>query len=169
MERFVTDISGAQRQIEKIDTTANTRIAKILADAKTEKDPLVALAQERFEGVFAYAESHRGELTKGGKTKTVTLPDGSLLEWRFTPFKITLRGAESIIKELKRRRLSRFIRTKEEVDKEAMHKERKVAEKVPGVTFSQQEEFALKPPNLAEIAGAINKLKKDTGLDQAAA
>ncbi|PIS34681.1 MAG: hypothetical protein COT37_01425, partial [Parcubacteria group bacterium CG08_land_8_20_14_0_20_43_9] len=74
-----------------------------------------------------------------------------------------LRDVESILESLKALKLKRFIRTKEEVDKEAMLKEPETAKTVKGVSISQHEEFVAKPAELeVEIATRVGKLKKNT-------
>jgi phage host-nuclease inhibitor protein Gam len=78
-----------------------------------------------------------------------------------TPPSVKLRDVEAILKSLKSLRLERFIRTKEEVDKEAMLKEADVAKTVKGVSISQHEEFIAKPAELeVEIATRVDKLKR---------
>ncbi len=114
------------------------------------------------EGLFAYAEAHRDELTNHGKRKTVEVPTGTF-GWRMTPPAVTLRGIEQILGSLKSLKLGRFIRTQEEVDKEAMLKEPDVAKTVKGVSIGQHEEFVAKPAELeVEIATHVDKLKKAT-------
>ncbi|KKT96721.1 MAG: Mu-like protein prophage FluMu host-nuclease inhibitor protein gam, partial [Parcubacteria group bacterium GW2011_GWA2_45_15] len=69
---------------------------------------------------------------------------------------------ESILESLKSLKLKRFIRTKEEIDKEAMLKEPETAKTVKGVSISQHEEFVAKPTELqVEVAIQVDKLKKD--------
>lgn len=73
--------------------------------------------------IAAYAEANRAELTHNGKSKTASFGTG-VIKWRKLPAKVEITGdAADILAALKRRRLSRFIRVKEELDKTAILKE----------------------------------------------
>lgn len=70
-----------------------------------------------------YAYHHRAELTDNGKTKTAKI-GGGVIKWRKQPPKVEVSvDLADIFSALKRRRLSRFIRVKEELDKTAILKE----------------------------------------------
>ena len=57
--------------------------------------------------------------------------------------------------------MKRFIRVKEEINKEAMLKEPELAETVRGVSITQREEFIVKPTEIEiEIVSSVEKLKK---------
>lgn len=71
----------------------------------------------------AYAHEHRAELTNNGKSKTVAVGGGSI-KWRKQPAKVEISGdMAAVLAALKRRRLGRFIRVKEELDKAALLKD----------------------------------------------
>ena len=160
--QFLAQIGGEQRATDKIQSDLNTRVEEMKAKAMSDAEPHQKNVSQLVEGLFAYAEAHRDELTDGGKRKTVEVPTG-IFGWRMTPPAVSLRDVESILKSLKSLRLKRFIRTKEEVDKEAMLKEPDVASKVKGVSIGQREEFVAKPTELeVEIATRVDKLKKLT-------
>lgn len=73
--------------------------------------------------IAAYAERHRATLTDSGKSKTVKIGNGCL-KWRKQPDKVDVTGdPAAILAALKRRKLTRFIRVKEELDKTAILKE----------------------------------------------
>jgi phage host-nuclease inhibitor protein Gam len=81
-----------------------------------------------------------------------------------TPPAVSLRDIKSILVSLKSLGLKQFIRTKEEVDKEAMLKEPDIAKTVKGVSISQYEEFTAKPAELeVEIISKADKLRKTLG------
>lgn len=158
--KFLSLIGQEQRKINTIQTTLNEKIErskiKAMADVKPHEEKISQLV----EGLFAFAETHRDELTDGGKRKTVEVLTG-LFGWRTTPPAVSLRNVKSILASLKSLRLRRFIRIKEEVDKEAMLREPDIAKTVKGVSFTQREEFIVKPKELeVEIASNVNKLKK---------
>lgn len=158
--RFLAQIGQEQRAADKIRAGLNTAVEKLKAKAMADDKPHEEKISQLVEGLFAYAEAHRDELTDGGKHKTVEVPTG-IFGWRMTPPAVSLRDVGSILESLKSLKLERFIRTKEEVDKEAMLKEPDVAKKVRGVSIGQHEEFVAKPAELAvEIATKVDKLKK---------
>lgn len=160
--KFLMRIGKEQRTITKIESDLNTKVDKLKTGAVADAQPHQLEISRLVEGLFAYAEVHRDKLTDGGKRKTVEVPTGTF-GWRITPPKVNLRGVKSILETLHSLELTRFIRAKEEVDKEAMLKEPKVAKGVKGVSITQHEEFIAKPSELKlEIAVNVDKLKKAT-------
>ena len=158
--QFLAEIGQEQRVSEEIRSDLNTAVDKLKTQAMADNEPHQKKVSQLVEGLFAYAEAHRDELTDGGKRKTVEVPTG-IFGWRMTPPAVSLRDVESILESLKSLKLKRFIRTKEEVDKEAMLKEPDVAKTVKGVSISQHEDFVAKPSELeVEIAIQVDKLKK---------
>ncbi len=157
---FLCQIGKERRAIDKIQANLNEQVDELKTQAMADAGPHQEKVNQLVEGLFAFAEANRNELTDGGKHKTVELPTG-IFAWRMTPPAVNLRGVKEIIASLKTLGLTRFIRTKEEVDKEAMLKEKEVAATVKGVTISQQEEFVVKPAELeVEIVSSTDKLKK---------
>jgi phage host-nuclease inhibitor protein Gam len=139
----VARVGSLQRTIKSAKSRADEKIAEIQEALSQEiAEPMDEL-DDAILGIQAFAESNRELLTEG-KTKTVRLPTGVVL-WRFTPPRIALKGVENVIALLKQLGLTRFIRTTEDVDKEQMLKERKVAEGIVGVSVVQTEEFVVKP------------------------
>jgi len=158
--RFLAQIGAEQRATDKIRSGLNAKVDELKARAMVEDEPHQEKISQLVEGLFAYAEAHRDELTDGGKRKTVEVPTG-IFGWRMTPLSVSLRDAESILKSLKSLGLQRFIRIKEEVSKGAMLKEPDVAKTVKGVSISQHEDFIAKPAELeVEIAIQVDKLKR---------
>ena len=158
--QFLAQIGEEQRATNKIQSSLNAKVDELKAKAMVNDEPHQKKISELVEGLFAFAEAHRDELTDHGKRKTVEVPTGTF-GWRMTPPSVKLRDVESILESLKALKLKRFIRIKEEVDKEAMLKEPETAKTVKGVSISQREEFVAKPAVLeVEIVIQVNKLKK---------
>ncbi|MBI5222589.1 MAG: host-nuclease inhibitor Gam family protein [Candidatus Magasanikbacteria bacterium] len=145
--RFLAQIGKEQRATDEIKLGLNAAVDKLKADAMAADEPHQEKVLQLVEGLFVFAEAHRDELTDGGKRKTVEVPTGTF-GWRMTPPSVKLRDVESILESLKSLKLKRFIRTKEEIDKEAMLKEPETAKTVKGVSISQHEEFVAKPAEL---------------------
>ncbi|MBH9981817.1 host-nuclease inhibitor Gam family protein [Bartonella sp. B10834G6] len=103
-------------------------------------------------GVQAYCEAHRNELTNNGKVKFASFSTGTV-SWRTRPPSVSLRRVEAIIEGCKLAGLEKFIRVKEEVNKDAMLAEPDQAMKVPGVTIkSGGEDFIIEPLELKKGA-----------------
>ncbi|MCT8633294.1 host-nuclease inhibitor Gam family protein, partial [Glaesserella parasuis] len=68
------------------------------------------------------------------------------VQWRAKPPAVVAKGIDSILESLRNLGLFRFIRTKEELNKEAMLAEPDVARSISGVTIREGvEEFVIKP------------------------
>lgn len=135
--------------------TLNRELARCTADMNDE----LALVKERYEqtaepkrlriealteGIKTWAEANRDSLTQGGKTKTAALTTGEVL-WRLRPASVRVTGAEAVLDLLRRMGLSRFVRTKEEVNKEAILNEPAAVAAVPGISIQQGEDFVVVP------------------------
>jgi phage host-nuclease inhibitor protein Gam len=142
------------RELAAIETRMKARLAATKAafeaDAKPLQDEQIAV----FEGLQAWASANRSRLTDDGKSKSVSLAAGTV-GWRMRPPSVTLRRGVAIdefVQRIRELRLFRFLRTKVELDKEAMLKDPDAAERIEGVTVgSKGEEFFVEPfaPDLA--------------------
>ena len=103
------------------------------------------------EGLRTWCEANRAALTDGGKRKSADLGTGRI-EWRRSPPKVMLRGVEAVIAAIKKLGQP-FIRTIEEVDKEAMLGDPAKARLVPGVSVGSEGEFFAVEPFEAELTG----------------
>ncbi len=154
---FVRRIGEAERAIELANNEMNAKLEEVKQPFVEQVDQHQQQLALLVEGLYAYAQGNRTVLTNDGKKKTVTLPTGTF-SWRMTPKAVSIKGKDALIAKLKDLKLDRFIRTKEEVDKEAMLKEEEVAAAVDGVTIEQREEFVVKPSETkAEVAATAGK------------
>ncbi|MDR6952651.1 phage host-nuclease inhibitor protein Gam [Ancylobacter sp. 3268] len=142
----VRDIGETNREIGRINADANDRIAVIAEEAAQKVLPLQERVTALTEGLKVFAEANRAALTNGGKTKSANLVTGAI-SWRNLPPKVSLRKVEDVIASIKKLGFGKkFLRVKEEVDKEAMLKEPEKARTVAGVTVgSAGEEFIVEP------------------------
>ncbi len=149
--REIATLGKLRNQIDRAKAKADTRIATIETALADELAPLVDEQKERVKNLHAYCAANRQELTDQGKTKTVAFETGEV-KWRNTPKKVTLSKIADIIPRLRTAGLSKFLRTKEEIDKEAILKDeasREQASAIKGITISSREEFAIKPNETA--------------------
>ncbi|EIS9018933.1 host-nuclease inhibitor Gam family protein, partial [Salmonella enterica subsp. enterica serovar Montevideo] len=97
------------------------------------------------KGVQGWCEANRDELTNGGKVKTANLVTGDV-SWRVRPPSVSIRGMDAVMETLERLGLQRFIRTKQEINKEAILLEPKAVAGVAGITVkSGIEDFSIIP------------------------
>lgn len=141
----VTTIGELGRQVDRFEADMNDELAAIKEAYEAKAGPLKAARQEKIEGLKVWAEANRSSLTGGDKTKTVDLGTG-VLKWRLRPPAVRITGMDAVIERLRSLGLQRFLRTKEEVDKEAMQREPDVARNVAGVAIgSAGEDFIVEP------------------------
>lgn len=154
LAKSISHLGSLKRKAENIIAKADEKISKIQEEVSQSVSPISEEIEMVFDAIYNYAESNRDELTDKGKKKTIKLATGKL-SWRTTPPKVTIGNTEEVIETLKKLKLSRFLRIKEEIDRNAMIKERKVAEKIKGVSITQSEELAVIPN---ETASEIKRL-----------
>lgn len=143
----IQQIGDAQRERIRIEASMNDAIAREKADHDAKAKPFADKIAELSKGVQLYCEAHKAALTEDGKVKTHTFATGDV-SWRTTPPSVALRGVEAVITYLlKRRKLRKYLRrAKWEINKEALLADREeIKDSIPGVTFAQREEFAIKP------------------------
>jgi phage host-nuclease inhibitor protein Gam len=141
----ISELGRNERIREKIALEMNEAIAKIkkrYAEDVKEYDDKIS---ELLAGIAAYCEVHRDELTENGKSKTVSLPAGTI-SWRICPPSCRLTKPEVIMELLKRKGLHRFIRVKEEISKDMILAEPTAVAGVKGITIIKgKEELAIEP------------------------
>ena len=94
-------------------------------------------------GVQTWCEANRKELCGTGKTANLITGE---VQWRARPPSVTIRGAEVVLENLKSLGLERFVRVKEEANKEAMLNEPDAVRGVAGITInSGVEDFTITP------------------------
>jgi phage host-nuclease inhibitor protein Gam len=141
----IRKIGDIQRQFARQAAAMNDAIAEITHAHQPMLDALSEQIKTLQAGVQAYCEAHRDELTDGGRVKTANLVTGEV-QWRQRPPSVAVRGAEAVIETLKRLGLARFVRIKEEVNKEAILNEPDEARGVAGLNIvTGVEDFVITP------------------------
>ena len=138
-------IGELRRCIGGTKAVASDQLAEIgrqvEADIAPTQDELVGLE----EGLQIWCEANRQALTNGGKTKTAKFGTGNIL-WRHRPPKVRITGMDAVIDRLKSLGLQRFIRTKTEINRDAMLDDPEAAGAVEGVSVgSVGEDFIIEP------------------------
>ncbi len=141
---FIARIGELQRQVRTIELETNERIENIKAEAADRAEPLIRGIKELRDSVYFFAATHEDELTLQGKRRTIDVSAGTL-GWRTTPPAVRITNTKEVLAALNSLGLRQFIRTREEIDKQAMLKDPQTASQVPGVSISQREEFVIVP------------------------
>lgn len=147
---MIAKIGSLARMKTRLEADMNDRLAKTKQAYEDKAAPLSAEIAELTQSVTMWAEAHREDLTNGNKTKTVKLASGRI-NWRALPPKCNLRGIEAIIEELKARDLTVYIRTKEEIDKEAMLRNPEAVAMIKGVSIASEGEEVIITPHQIDI------------------
>ena len=108
------DIGLAEKELESIDSDANKRIAEIKTDTATKGEALRSRIQDLSAKIAAFAEYNKADLFKDNKS--VELSFGKF-GWRKTT-KISVK--KNTLELLRKMKLIKCIRVKEEPDKIAM-------------------------------------------------
>lgn len=149
----IAEIGRRQRERIRIETQMNDELAAIRQKFEAEAAPEAAAIAALSKGVAVWCEANRQAITDNGKTKTVPLPSGEV-RWRTCPPSVGLYGAEEVIKMLKKFGLNDMVRTKEEVNKEAILRNPDAVKGIKGITIKNKEEFVIVPfeTKLEEVA-----------------
>lgn len=149
----IAQIGRANRDLARLQADMNDELAAIKERHEARAEPLRLKIEALTQGVQTWAEANRDSLTQGGKVKTAALTTGEIL-WRMRPPSVRVTGSEAVLDALRRMGLRRFIREKEEVNKDAILNEPDAVADVPGISISQGEDFVVVPfeAELAEVA-----------------
>lgn len=139
-------LGDVQRQHARLATELNDALAALTAEYQPELDRLGLESERLTQGLATWAEAHRSELTQeAAGRKSLNLITG-LIGWRQRPPSVRITGQDAVLEALRSRGLSRFIRVKESVNKEAILNEPEAAAAVPGLSIlSGIEDFFVEP------------------------
>lgn len=154
-EAMIGRIGEISRELTRQDADLGDALALAKQKAEAVALPLKDELESLKERVQRWAEANRDDLTRAGKTKTAEFTTGTV-SWRLRPPSVTIRGGvDNVIAWLKANLEGRFIRTKEELDKEALRSAPEIAVTVPGVKLgSAGEDFVIEPFG-GELAEAV--------------
>ena len=142
----IREIGDRQREALRLQAEMNDQIAALQERYGALVAPINARVTELTEGLQMFCEVNRARLTREGKTKTAEFATGKV-SWRLRPAKVTLKKIEDVIEAVRKAGLAdRFLRTKVEINKDAMLEDRATASALKGVTIgSDGEDFAVEP------------------------
>lgn len=138
-------IGDLQRDKLRLQATMNDAIAQLQEQYAKDAAPINERIEVLQAGVQTWCEANRDSLTDNGKVKFADFVTGTV-KWRVKPPSVSVRGAEAVIALLKQNGLTRFVRVKEEVNKEAVLNEVDAVRGVAGLSVtSGVEEFIIEP------------------------
>ncbi len=149
----IAEIGRLQRERDLIQTQMNDELAALRQRYEEQAAPLADRIKALSAGVQVWCTANRATLTQGGKVKFARLASGEI-KWRMRPPSVTVRGKDVVIALLKDLGLNRFLRTKEEVNKDAILAEADAVKGIKGITIKQAEDFVIVPfeTQLEEVA-----------------
>ncbi|RJG46465.1 host-nuclease inhibitor Gam family protein [Mesorhizobium sp. DCY119] len=146
-------IGTLRRDIAARKAAADEQIRTVGEMVEAALAPLAQELAQLEEGMQAYCEVNRLSLTNEGKVKFHDFGTGRI-SWRLRPPKVGIRGMEAVIEGCKRLGLSRFLRVKEEINRDAMLADADTARQIAGVTISSEgEDFVIEPAELETAVG----------------
>lgn len=144
---YIKLLGDAQREFERTRAEMNDAIANITKSFSPVLENQTAQILALQVGIQTWAEANRVKLLGDGDKlgKTANLVTGTV-SWRQRPPSISIRGVESVLETLSRMGLQRFVRTKEEPNKDAMLNEPDAVRGIAGITIVKGvEDFIVVP------------------------
>lgn len=138
---ILAEIAESQREIDLINTGLNEKIDDMKKKAEAECAPLAGAIEEREQALARFAEANKDTLFKKPKSRVLSFGE---LGFRSSTSTVLLNRQWNwgkVLEVLKQKRLGKYIRTKQEVDKEAVRalSERRLAG--VGLKVKQEDSF----------------------------
>lgn len=155
----IKDLGDAQREEQRLLANMNDQVAAAAAQYQPGIDAARERQAELMDAIQTWCEANRLDLTQGGRVKSAQLVTGEV-QWRQRPPSVTVRKVEQVLAALHQLGLGRFVRSKDEVDKEAILKEPQAVKGVPGIVINTGlEDFCVTPfeaqaPSTPALVGA---------------
>lgn len=143
--RFLAKIGARQKEIDEVKDELEEKINKLKKEASKKLSQITKERDTLTSALFAYAQAKRYVLTM--RLKTVAVATG-VFGWRYTPPAVyTLEEDEAVIARLKHMGLGKYVRVKEELDREKLLVDRPF---IRGISYPQREEFFVVPKTVKE-------------------
>ncbi|MGR3484041.1 MAG: host-nuclease inhibitor Gam family protein [Paracoccaceae bacterium] len=151
-------IGKLQRDLELEKVALNEELDRVKAAAALDVASIREELTAQIAGLERWADANRERLTAGHKRKTVRLPTGTV-SWRNRPPKVlgvprVPEKLEALIAAARAAGLSRFLRERVEVDKDAMLASPEAARTLPGIKIASAGEDFVVEPDAVELEGA---------------
>lgn len=141
----IKKMGDIQREYLRMSTKMNDEIALVTENYAGDLEDLKAQVEQLQTGIQAFCESRRTDLTNNGKIKTVKFTTGEV-SWRQRPPSVSIRGVDGVLEMLERMGLNKFIREKQEINKDAILNEPDEVKGIAGINVRTGiEDFIVKP------------------------
>lgn len=142
---LIAQVGELSREMQRLTGEMNDQIAASALAFQPRLERLQGQIEAMQTGIQTWCEANRAELTNGNKVKSANLVTGEI-QWRQRPPSCRITGADSVIETLLRLGLSRFVRSKEEINKEAILNEPEAVQGVAGIAIQTGvEDFVIVP------------------------
>lgn len=153
-------LGDTKRELERLRSQMNDRIAAVAEEFGALMTPLAdAIAAEQ-TGIQTWCEAHRVDLCGEGDKlgKTANLVTGEV-GWRARPPSVRVTNADGVIETLIRMGLHPFVRTKQEVNKEAILADPEKVRGIAGIALVKGvEDFFVVPFEAAAEVGDLTSV-----------
>ena len=150
----IREIGDKNRELVRLQAEMNDQIAALQQRYGEAVAPLNTRVGELTQGLQMFCEVNRDRLTRGGKVKTAEFATGKI-SWRLRPAKVSIRRLEDVIDAIRKMGLAeRFLRTKVEINKDAMLDDRTAAGAIKGITIGSDGEDFIVEPFETDLQGA---------------
>lgn len=140
----ITQIGLKQREISRLETELNDKIAQLTEQYKDDILKLQIDVETLTHQAQIWCEQNRNSLLED-KGKTANLLTGEV-SWRYRPAKVTLSKEAEIIEQLEQQGLTQFVRVKKNVNKEAVLANPSAVKDINGINIvSNVEDFIITP------------------------
>lgn len=112
-------IGSAQRELTRIELDIDDHVSKLRLAQQPRIEELTKTIADLSKGVQTWCEANRENITDGNKVKSANLTTGEV-NWRQRPPSVKTRASAPLFEKIRRLGYSFFIRSKEELDKEAI-------------------------------------------------
>lgn len=138
-------IAEKQSALDKLNADLDKKVLALRAKADKEIEPLKVKINSLTEKLEEFANDNRDELLEDDKKKSVKFASGEI-GWRSNKEKLQLKTAASVLKEIKKLGLTKFIVTKEDINKAALIQDREAVKSIKGASIIPAEDnFFCKP------------------------
>ncbi|RRD90090.1 host-nuclease inhibitor Gam family protein [Conchiformibius steedae] len=150
----IKQIGDISREVKRQEAEMNDGIAALQQQYAEATAPLNAQMEELQKTVQVWCEANRDALTDNGSVKSADLVTGTV-KWRNNPPSVRVTGTAAVLALLKANPdLERFVRVKEEVNKDAVLNERDKFDsgQVPGLKIVEGREYFVIEPHDQDLS-----------------
>ena len=147
LQSNIAMIGELQNKIEQLTSDVNLKIDRLKSalttSVKATNDEIKVLTK----ACQIYFSANAAEFVPPGK-KSARFSQGEI-GTRTAPMSVTVKKAQEVIEELLKRELNDCVKVAKSVDKNQLKANREHVADIPGITFSQKEEFFIAPTHVA--------------------